>query len=86
MSRLFDHFRNELSGPKPAVEYWIARRLGLSLSWDGGITSTEERRERIRRAILDRSLQSVVSGKRPGHATETWAETFERVYGEALQR
>ena len=72
-------------GPTIAVESWIARRLRRADLF-AGVTTPDERRERVRRAILDGRLEMAVAGKRAGQACETWREVFERVYGEPLGR
>jgi hypothetical protein len=48
-----------------------------------GVTTTAERSARLRQVILKHNLEAVITGKRQGK-TETYAETFERVYGEKL--
>ena len=49
-----------------------------------GVTDQAERRERVRRAILDGCMAEAVAGKRKGQPCETWADLFERVYGVKL--
>lgn len=72
--------------PAPlVVEAWMARKLGLPLSWDGGVTTREERRERIRAAILERGVADAVAGNAKGRG-ETWRGLFRRVYGEGLEK
>lgn len=73
-----------MNGPNAVVEAWMAYRLGLPPSWDGGITTREERRERIRRAIVGEGRQFAIAGKRPGKPAETWEQLFQRVYGQPL--
>lgn len=72
-------------GPKPVAEYWIARRLGLPLNWDGGVTSADDRREAVRRHIVENTMQCAIAGKRKGLPCETWSEFFERVYEQPLE-
>lgn len=65
-------------------EAWMARRLGLSLDWDAGITTTDQRRETIRNAILEQRRTYSIAGKRKGHPAETWKALFERLYRSPL--
>lgn len=69
--------------PAVAVEDWICRRLRLDLF--AGTTTPDERRERLRREILERDLAEAIAGKRKGHPAETWRDIFERVYGQPLE-
>ncbi len=73
-----------MNGPNVVVEAWMAQKLGLPMSWDGGVTTREERRERIRRAIVDTGRESAIAGKRAGQPCETWQALFERVYRQPL--
>jgi hypothetical protein len=66
------------------VELWLARRLGLPLSWAAGVTTRDQRRETIRAAILAKGLANDVAGKRPNKTPETWAQVFQRVYARPL--
>lgn len=61
-------------------EAWMARRLGLPLDWDAGITTAEQRREKIRAAIVDQQRALSIAGKRKGQPAETWKALFERLY------
>lgn len=61
-------------------ETWMARRLGLPLDWDAGITTAEQRREKIRAAIVDQQRALGIAGKRKGQPAETWKALFERLY------
>jgi hypothetical protein len=70
-------------GPTIATEVWISRRL-LRPDLFAGVTDQAERRERVRRVILDGDMAEAIAGKRRDAAYETWAELFERVYGEPL--
>lgn len=70
-------------GPTTAVESWIARRLDRPDLF-AGVTTAEERRERVRAAILEGRMEEAVAGRRAGYGCETWRETFERVYGQPL--
>ena len=50
-----------------------------------GITDPEERRERIRYAILEGNLDCAIIGRHPStKKPETYAQAFERFYGEPL--
>lgn len=63
-------------------EAWMARKLELPLSWAAGVTTAEQRKERIRAAIREQGREYAIAGKRPGQPAETWGALFERVYGE----
>ena len=67
------------------AELWLARRLGLPLSWAGGVTTREMRRDRIRAEILERGLADAIAGNAKGRP-ETWAEVFQRIYRQPLQQ
>lgn len=68
-------------------ERWIALKLGMPLGWDGGVTTAEQRREIIRREILERGIAAeYVSRGHPGREKRvSWAALFERAYGQPLQ-
>jgi hypothetical protein len=66
-----------------ATEVWISRRLQRPDLF-AGVTTPDERRERVRQAILDGRMAMAIAGKRAGQSAETWREVFERVYGVAL--
>jgi hypothetical protein len=70
-------------GPTIATEAWIARRLQRP-DLLAGVTTPDERRERVRQAIVDGRMAMAVAGKRAGQPAETWREVFERVYGQPL--
>lgn len=70
--------------PSVQVEAWICSRLKLGLF--DGITTPEQRRERVRKEILGRCLADAVAGRRKGQPCETWADVFQRVYGQPLIR
>jgi hypothetical protein len=74
-----------IGGAPLVVETWMARRLGLPLSWDAGVTTSEIRRELIRTAILEQHRALSIAGKRPGHPAETWQALFERLYRQPLK-
>lgn len=70
-----------------AVELWVGKRLAehgvpfVTL----GVTTEAERRERIRRGIVDNGLVGVIVGRNPkDRKPETYAQLFERVYGMRL--
>lgn len=71
-------------GPTVQVESWICDRLRKDLFC--GLTTAEERRERLRAEILERDMAEAVAGRRKGQTCESWAELFERIYGEPLVR
>lgn len=65
-------------------ELWFAKRLGehgMEIVFGGD--SPSERRARIRAAILHGGLSAVIVGKSEGRA-QTYAQAFQRLYGEAL--
>ena len=64
------------------AELWLARRLPCPALFDG-ITTTEERRERVRRELLDRGIADQVVGRRSGQP-ETWSSLFRRLYRQEL--
>lgn len=66
-------------------EAWMARRLRLPLDWDSGVTTAEQRREKIRAAIVTEGRALSLAGKRKGNQGETWKSLFERVYRIPLQ-
>lgn len=66
------------------AEQWLASRLRMPKSWDAGVTTAEQRRERIRAAILEKNLQDERAGWRNGYP-ETWAQLFQRVFRQPLQ-
>jgi hypothetical protein len=72
-----------VNGDKLIAEVWMARRLGMPLCWDAGVTTREDRRERIRAEIIRQGRESGVAGKGPT-AAETWGQLFRRVYGQPV--
>jgi hypothetical protein len=70
-------------GPTIATEVWISRRL-MRPDLFAGVTDQADRRELVRRVILDGDMAEAIAGKRRDAACETWAELFERVYGDPL--
>lgn len=68
-----------------ADELWFVGRLRDHLAQIfTGDTDPATRRERLRRAIVNAELESVILGKHAGKS-ETYANAFERLYGEPLQ-
>lgn len=70
--------------PSVQVEAWICDRLRKDLF--AGLTTPEERRERLRNEIIDRCMCDAIAGRRKGQTCESWSELFERLYGEPLVR
>jgi len=67
-------------------ELWLARRLrehGARIT--DGVTTREERRERMRAAILENGLASVVLGRGKSGKPMTYAQAFEALYSEPLE-
>lgn len=67
------------------VEMWFVKRLkdhGHTVFL--GDTTPEIRRERIRTAILDAQLDTVIIGRAPNGRPERYAESFERFYKQPL--
>jgi hypothetical protein len=75
-----------MNGDKLVVEAWMARRLGMPMSWDGGVTTREDRRERIRAAIVSSGREMAIAGRAAGKSCETWAQLFQRVYGQPVNQ
>lgn len=68
-----------------AAEAWLIHRLGdHGRHVEDGVTDVTVRRERIRAAILEGTLDTVVVGRAASGKPETYAEAFERLYGEPL--
>lgn len=60
----------------------MARRLRAADLFEG-VTTLEERRERIRARILERGVADEVAGVSRG-SPETWRALWERVFGESF--
>lgn len=73
------------AGPTIATEAWIARRL-RRFDLFAGVTTADERRERVRAAILEGRMADAIAGKRSGAECETWSALFLRVYQQPLER
>lgn len=67
-------------------EVWMSQQLGLPLHWDAGVTTAEQRREKIRTAILEQHRALTIAGKREGKPCETWKALFERSYRTSLNK
>lgn len=66
-------------------EQWLMQRLrdhGAG-TLDSGVTMPEERRERVRRTILELNLAHVIVGSKDRKPMR-YAEAFQRLYGVAL--
>ena len=61
------------------VEAWIIRRLGEPGLF-AGVTTADERRERVRELLERRQLRMVLAGRNPSGKPETWQALYERVY------
>lgn len=72
--------RNGERWPTPKEEAWIARQLGRPDLF-AGVTTAEERRERVAKRIGEIGPDEVWREGR----TESWAEVFRRAYGIALE-
>jgi hypothetical protein len=68
-----------------AEEFFVKRLRDHRRQIHSGITDPEERRERIRYAILEGGLDCAIIGKSKTGKSETYAQAFERHYGEPLQ-
>jgi hypothetical protein len=64
-------------------EIWLAGRLGIDDLY-AGVTTREQRRERLREEILNRGLAQVVLGRGPDGNADTYSRVFMRLYREAL--
>lgn len=73
------------AGPTLATETWIARRLRRPDLF-AGVTTADDRRERVRAAIVDGRMAEGIAGKRRDASCETWSDLFARVYGEPLTK
>lgn len=69
------------------AEMWLLGRLQHHIAQVfTGETDTDVRRERVRRAIILGELEQIILGKRAGGGSETYAQAFERLYGEPLHK
>lgn len=76
--------KNPERWPTEAEERWLARRLGLQLWFNVGLSRLESRRERIREHVLEQGLADQRAGSRGGQP-ETFGHLFERLYGVPLE-
>lgn len=66
-------------------ELYLAKRLGdHGAGVFTGLTDPAIRRERIRAAILEHGLELVILGRGKDKKPESYAQVFERLYGEPL--
>lgn len=63
-------------------EQWLGKKLGLA-DFNTGVTTSEERRERIRAAIIDSGLAEAECFTKDGRA-QSYAEAFRNTYGSPL--
>jgi hypothetical protein len=67
------------------AEMFIAKRLrdhGAKIF--DGVTDATERKERIRKAIIDCGLEATIIGRSAAGKTETYSDAFSRFYKEPL--
>lgn len=68
-------------------ELWLVGRLRDHIAQIfTGDTDPVIRRDRIRRAIVNAELATVILGKNAAGKAENYAEAFERLYGEPLAK
>jgi hypothetical protein len=73
---------------KLSDEIWLAAKIkAAGVKWGAfeGVTTTEQRKERVREAILQNGLAGKQCGKKDGQP-QSFAAVFAWVYAEALQR
>lgn len=71
--------------PQLDAEAFIVKRLkdhGAQIFQ--GVTDSAERRQRIRKAIIDAGLDRTIVGRNSAGKTETYSQTFERAFHEPL--
>jgi hypothetical protein len=66
-------------------EIFLAKRLRDHGAIFEGTTEPGERIERIRNAISTAGLDQTICGRAPNRRPETYAQFFERLFGEPLQ-
>lgn len=71
--------------PTTEMEERLLQILSAPCLFDG-LTTAEERKERVRSCIINRGLEHAIAGRHtePGWKSETFAERFERIYSEPL--
>jgi len=72
------------AGPAVEVEAWLLQRMSAPTLFDG-VTTAEQRRERVREFLTERHLDLAIAGGGQRGKPETWSALFERVYGEPLR-
>ena len=72
-----------MMAPGMRAEAWLRDRLHAPDLF-AGVTTADERRERVRRAILENGLARECATHTQARGRETWAELFARVYGQPL--
>lgn len=73
-----------MTTPTAQIETWIIRRLGEPDLF-AGVTTADERRERVRELIERRELHLAIAGRNPSGKPETWQALYERVYGRPIE-
>ncbi len=73
-----------MTTPTAQIETWIIRRLGEPDLF-AGVTTADERRERVRELIERRQLRMVLAGRNPSGKPETWQALYERAYGRPIE-
>lgn len=64
-------------------EGWFACRLGLDDLFAGD-APLELRRERVRRLLEEAGMGLLIAGRGPTGKCESYAQAFERIYGQKL--
>lgn len=72
-----------MMAPGVRVETWLRNRLHAPDLF-AGVTTAEERRERVRRVILEHGLEHEHAMHTEARGRETWSEVFVRIYGQPL--
>lgn len=73
-----------MNGSNVVVEAWMAQKLRLPMSWDAGVTTREDRREKIRARIIELGCENEFAGRTSKRGAETWAQLFMRVYRQSV--
>lgn len=78
----------EMPGDTLDAEMWLAGRMrehGVDSVFDG-VTDSDVRKQRFRQHIIEGGLEMVMAcHAQDGRTAETYAEAFERIYGEPLE-